>query len=166
MGLTDIIPGSGTVKTVGGAILGGAAAGGIVYGVQEYKKKQLSKRLGVVVSERQQCAINRIAVFKHVAWSDGVLHELERLFLFDHIVSCPDLQADVKIKLMLEMRDKPKERKFFGLLPRHYKRENFVASDEEAAGFKSQLYSMANADDVLDEREIEFIDKVVQACGL
>ena len=166
MGLTDLIPGSGAIKFAGGALAGGSTVGVAVHGVHKYKEAKLEKRLGVVDPKRQERAKNRVAVLKHVAWSDGVLHDMERLFLYDHIVKCPDLQADKKIALMLEMSEVPTERRFFGLLPKHYKREDFVASDEEAAGFKAQLYSMANADNDIHELEREYIEMVVKACGL
>jgi len=154
------------LKVAGGAVAGATVAGSAIYGVEKLKRRGVEKRLGSVDKQRQKRAINRVAVLKHVAWCDDMLADSERLFLYDFILASPDLQADIKIQLMLEMDMKPACGRFFAFLPRSYKKKDFVASQEEADGFVQQLVRMAEIDGFYDSREEGIIKRVMGACGV
>lgn len=180
MGLLDIVPGMGTVKTVAGV-----AVGGVIgyfsgrysafnqlqtlknqYATLEDEVTDLRKRLGSVDEVRLRRTLLKVAILRQLAWKDDTLKSREQLLLYNFILHHPDLPTDCKIQVMREITKKPSAvEQFWQYIDLNY-RSQLYNNEEEKLGFKAVLLQLANADQKFNKSEFDFINTVLKSCGL
>ncbi len=174
MGLLDIGAPNSVMTLIG---VTGAGATGYVLGrsgKSEFKKKwktaeqerqELSERIGEVDIERQHRAIAKVAILRQLAWKDGKLHDVEKLFIYDYILENPDLAADTKVLVMKEIGNPPSALVDFWDTVSKRNKDIFCGKDERE-GFKSVLAELAHVDGSYDKDEERYINRVLKWCGI
>jgi hypothetical protein len=180
MGLLDVVPGVGEARTIAGMAVGGivgyfsgrrSAAQEIrqlktQYHSLEEEVQDLRKRLGAVDATRLQRALLKIAILRQLAWKDEVLDPRELVFLHKFILQHPDLPADYKIQVMLEVSEKPSVmEQFWQYIDANY-RTQLYNCEEEKLGFKAILLQLAYIDGEFDTQERIFVSNVLKVCNL
>lgn len=114
---------------------------------------------------RQARAVLRVAILRELAWRDGILHDKEKLYLYEYVLSCSDISAEVKIELMQDINiPVNKIAGFWKVIKKSYKDKVF-ASQEEKQGFERILYELAGIDGHQDKCELSYIESVLNQCG-
>jgi len=86
--------------------------------------------------------------------------------IYDYIISCPEIEATLKIALMIDLDNAPSiMEKFWGNFEKLYK-DKICITDDEIKGFKSVLLELSLVDGNRSGKESEYLDKVLKACGL
>ena len=131
--------------------------------------KSLEERLGETSAEAQERAIKKIGILKTLAYKDGDFSVNEQLFMYRYILNCPDLPADLKVELALQIQEP-----LPNMLGNIWEKvrslvdfSNLFKSEEEAAGFVSTMFNLAKADDgILDAQEIAYIKTICNDCKI
>lgn len=166
MGIFNFLGTGQVISTAGGAAVGVGLTHAYHYFTTGKKLKTLTERLGDPPIEAQERALRKVAILKVLAHKDGDFSVYEQNFIYRYIAHCPDLPADIKVTLAIEL-EKPLPNAFSDILANIRSKIKFLdlfKTDEDAAGFVSTMLSLANADGVLDDNEVAYIQKVCSDC--
>jgi hypothetical protein len=180
MGILDMIPGGSVVKNTASAAAGTGV--GYLLGRHSTKKQlqelersnqELKDKLAYLNDEnldekesRQSREIARVSILKQMAYRDGNFCNKEKIYIYDYIISCSEIEATLKIALMIDLDNAPSiMEKFWGNFEKLYK-DKICITDDEIKGFRSVLLELSLVDGNRSDKESEYLDKVLHACGL
>jgi tellurite resistance protein len=149
--------------------VGGAATATLLSQLYYGRKNHvLLKRLGRTDETANQRASRKVSILKAIAYKDESFSVEEKIFLYDYILQSPDLAADQKVTLTMELNDQPTS--IFAIFLDHIKTsvsfEDLFSSNEDAAGFISTMLGLANIDGECDQKEFGYIVKICTDCNI
>lgn len=161
--------GVGNAASATGGIAVGAGLTHLFYHFTTGKQlKSLEERLGETPLDAQERAIKKIGILKTLAYKDGEFSTNEQLFMYCYILNCPDLPADLKVELALQLQEPLP--KMLGNIWEKVRSlvdfSNLFKTEEEAAGFVSTMFNLAKIDGTLDDQEIAYIKTICNDCKI
>ncbi|WP_417784216.1 TerB family tellurite resistance protein [Terasakiella pusilla] len=177
MGVLDIIPGVTTSKIIGGTVAG--SVGGYLLAKLSSKQKleqekeqraliekqneELIQRIKEMDHEKEERALLRVSILRHIAWEDGELLDAEKLYIINFIINSPDISDFMKIEAIKEIDIQPSTiKKIFDNYFSFFKTIELFKTREEYEGFKEILHQIAYADGTFCSKEEEFIKNILK----
>lgn len=160
---------SSAASATGGAAVGAGLMHLFHHFTTDKQLKSLEERLGDTPLEIQERAIKKIGILKTLAYKDGEFSAQEQLFLYRYILNCPDLPADLKVELALQLQE-PLPNMLGNLWEKVRSLADFsnlFKTEEEMAGFISTMFKLVKIDDgTVDEQEFLYIKAICADCKI
>ncbi len=169
MGIFNFFGVGNAVSATGGVAVGASLTYLFHHFTTGKQLKSLEERLGETPIDAQERAIKKIGILKTLAYKDGEFSTKEQLFLYRYILNCPDLPADLKVELALQLQEP-----LPNMLGNIWEKvrdlvdfSNLFKNEEEMAGFISTMFNLVKVDDeVLDDQEIAYIKSICNDCKI
>jgi len=117
-------------------------------------------------NEQQQREITKIAIMKELALSDRDFCDKELIFIYNFIISNPDIRSKIKIQLLTELASTQKTKSFFQFFDKHYSSDAIGTTDGELKQFSSVLIELMEVDGKIDKKEQNYLNNIFKSCGL
>lgn len=129
--------------------------------------KELSDRLGLVEEETRVKFYAKFSIIKKLAWKDGILHDMEKLVIYEYIFNSQDIPNDEKILLMKSIINKPKMQILkSNLFKKKITGEMIFTSIKDATDFKDFLLTLAKADGEFSKDEEKYLNQVFKELSI